>query len=96
MTCVTVSHFSAVTSPCVTPSPSSPFMATTVDAGASGMGEDASEELSHVKLMPKSPAGVSGYGGHWAGTDLDGHVEGDETVASSKVAVHHACRKQEH
>jgi len=71
-------------------------MATTIDASASGMGEDASEGLSHVALMPKSPAGVSEDGGHWAGTDLDGHVKGHETVASGKVAVHHACRKQEH
>jgi hypothetical protein len=66
-------------------------MVTVVDAGASGMGEDASEELSHVKLMPKSPAGVSEDGGHWAGTDLDGHVEGHETVASGKVTVYHPC-----
>ena len=95
MTFVTVSHFFAVSSPWLTPSPSSPFMATTVDEGASGMGEDVSERLLHVTLIPKSPAGVSEDGGHRARTDLDGHVEGHETVTSSKVAVHNPCRKQE-
>jgi hypothetical protein len=71
-----------------------PPIAIAFAAGASG--EGTLEGLSHVKLIPKSPAGVSEDGGHWAGTDLDGHVEGHETVASSKVAVHHPCRKHEH